>query len=330
MSGVKCINKLVILILCLNIVLLFCGCGDNKPKLSYESVEHISSFAISAASDDRTQMFAQELCVMDGDVGEIDEPVSEEYSYGAAALFDIRNSNVIFSKNAFVQLYPASLTKVMTAVVAMKYGKKDDVVVCSENVKIDEAGAQLCNFEPGDVMTLDQAMNCLLIYSGNDAAVAIAENIAGSVEDFCKLMNEEAKKLGATNSNFVNPNGLHDENHYTTAYDMYLIFNEAVKYEWFNDIIRKNTYTTSYTRADGSLREITYKPTNQYLSGAKTSPSNVTVLGGKTGTTRAAMSNLVLLSQDSGGYPYISIVMKATTSDYLYEEMSSLLKAASQ
>ncbi len=321
----KCTNKWLGLCLSMSFVILLTGCGSKEFTMKYDTDTNISSYSVVAGADDRAVPFAKGLCVVSEDIESTSEIESGSDSYGAAVLFDVNNAQPVYSRNCYATLYPASLTKVMTAIVAMKHGQKDDLIVCTDDVLITEEGAQLCGFKPGDTMTLDQAMHGLLMYSGNDAAVAIADGIAGSVESFCDLMNEEALSLGATGTHFVNPNGLHDENHYTTPYDMYLIFNEAVKYDWFNEIINMQGYTTSYATADGSQKEITFNTTNLYLKGDAIAPSSVTVIGGKTGTTMAAGNNLVLLSRDAGGNPFISVVMKAKDKGILYDKMTSLL-----
>ena len=117
----------------------------------------------------------------------------------------------------------------MTALVVLKKGELTDSVTVSYNAShIPVAGAKVCGFEEGDVITMDALLHCLLIYSGNDAGIAIAEHMSGSEENFVRIMNSEAKRIGASHTNFVNSHGLHDDNHYTTAYDMYLIFNELI------------------------------------------------------------------------------------------------------
>ncbi len=121
----------------------------------------------------------------------------------------------------------------------------------------------------------------LLINSANDAAVLIAEGVGGSVENFCEMMNEEALALGATNSHFVNPHGLTDDNHYTTVYDMYLIMNEAIKFEVFREIIHMDSYTTVYHDKNRAEKEITVNSTNYYFIGKADPPSGITILGGK-------------------------------------------------
>ena len=174
-------------------------------------------------------------------------------------------------------------------------------------------------------MTLDQALHILLLYSANDVAVLIAEGVAGSVEEFVTLMNEEAMDIGATNCHFTNPNGLTEEGHYVTTYDLYLIFQEALKYDLFNEIIQMTSYNTVYKDSNGNEKSIEMETTNLFLKGVYDMPANVTVIGGKTGTTNAAGHCLILLSRSSNGTPYISVIMKDTSKDELYTDMSTLL-----
>ena len=117
-----------------------------------------------------------------------------------------------------------------------------------------------------------------MIQSANDVALLIAENVGGSVDKFVEMMNEEARALGATNSNFVNPHGLSDPEHYTTAYDMYLIFNEAMKYEKFVEIIQTVSYETTYYNVNNEAKQISIRNTNKYVNGDVSAPDNVTVL----------------------------------------------------
>lgn len=243
----------------------------------------------------------------------------------AAGLFSLGDKQTLYAKNVHERLYPASLTKVMTALVALKEGNREDVLTASANVKITESGATLSGLKEGDKMTLDQALRILLLQSANDVAVMIAEQYGGTTEHFCEMMNEEAKAIGATNCQFTNPHGLTDENHYVTAYDMYLIFNEACKYELFKEIIGMNAYTTVYYDAAGG--EVTFdKPsTNWYFTGEAVAPAGITVLGGKTGTTTAAGKCLILLSSDTSGKSYISVVLKSSERGIMYTEMTDLL-----
>lgn len=321
----KCTNKKKILSLVGGILLGLCltGCGGSGYSMEYDTNSSVSAYRFHDADHgNQAASFAKELCVIDGDVSvnSIDTSQSE-----AALLCSLNDKEILYGKNANMQLDPASLTKVMTAIVALKNGSLDDILVASENVEIDESGASLVGIKAGDTMTLDQALHALLMPSGNDAAVMIAEYIAGSEEAFVDLMNEEATALGATNCHFVNSHGLTAENHYVTAYDMYLIFNEAIQYDEFVQIITASEYSGVYHNAEGDPKELSFKSSNQFVNGNHETPDGVVVIGGKTGTTNAAGNCLVLLSKDSSGNPYISVIMKASQRDYLYDEMYDLI-----
>lgn len=304
--------------------LLLSGCGQAQFDMPYKADYEVSSFRIvNPVEEQGTAVpFASGLCVADSDI----HPENVELSKGSGAgLFDLNHRDTLFARNVHERLYPASLTKIMTALVAMQNGSSDMMLTASANVRNLESGAQVCGIREGDQMTLDQALHLLLINSANDAAVMIAEGIAGSTDAFAEMMNETALALGATNTHFVNPHGLSHEDHYTTAYDMYLIMNAAVDYSLFNEIIQMDSYTTVYTDQSGASKEITVNNTNYYMRGEAEPPSGITVLGGKTGSTNAARSCLILLCRDSSGNPYISVVMRAETRDLLYSQMTDLL-----
>ncbi len=300
------------------------GCGGKSFRIPYDADTNIVAYGFdSYCTEAVAKPFAADLCVAPTDIALSSADLSLASS---AALFDITSHNTLYAKNVNRSLHPASLTKTMTAYLALKYGKTEDILTASENVLISESGAQLCGFKPGDQLTLDQVLHGLLMYSGNDAGVMIAEYVSGSVEEFAKLMNQEAKELGATNTNFVNPHGLTDDNHYTTAYDLYLIFQAAMQYEKFKEIIHTTDYTSTYTDAAGESKDMHYITTNNYLSGGVNPPSNVTVIGGKTGTTKAAGNCLILLSNNAAGESFVSVVMNTDDRDALYGQMNNLLK----
>lgn len=131
----------------------------------------------------------------------------------------------------------------MTAYVALKYGNLDDMVTISERATDFAEDEQVCGLQAGDQLSLRDLLNGLLLYSGNDCAVAIAEHVSGSVEAFVDKMNEEARNLGATGTHFVNPHGLQNEDHYTTAYDLYLMFNACLQNPQFVEMISQTSYT---------------------------------------------------------------------------------------
>ena len=306
------------------LLFLMPGCGGKEIPLAYDPDSDVSSFRISDDSAGTVaDSFAQDLCVVTEDVGTDNADVDTE-ALTSAGLFDLNNHEVLYARNIHERLNPASLTKVMTALVALKYGNTDDTITVTEEAMITESGATLCGLEVGDQLTLNQALHALLIHSANDAAAAIAVHIGGSM-GFAELMNEEAVAVGATNSHFVNPHGLTADNHYVTAYDMYLIFNEALQYDLISEIIHMTSYETVYMDSSGNSKTLSFNTTNQYLTGTYKAPGQVTVIGGKTGTTSAAGSCLILLARDTAGNPYISVILKASARDVLYEQMTRLL-----
>ena len=201
----------------------------------------------------------------------------------------------------------------------------DDAVTANDDVVIHEAGASMAGIKPGDTFTLEQLLYGLMIPSGNDAANAIADHIAGSTDAFVEKMNAKAKELGATHTHFVNANGLHSTDHYTTAYDLYLIFNEALKLPLFCEIINAQSYTADYTDANGAAKQQVWKVGNWYLKGDREAPEGVTVLGGKTGTTQAAGYCLIMASDGDDGKEYISVVLKSANRPSLYDNMTEIL-----
>ena len=243
----------------------------------------------------------------------------------AGGLFDATSRETVYAKNVHQKMNPASLTKVMTAYIALKYGHLEDTLTASSNVLITESGAQLLGIKEGDKMTLEQALYALLLYSANDAGVLIAEYLSGSVEKFAAVMNDEALKIGATNTHFTNPHGLTDEEHYTTAYDLYLMFNAAMQYEEFRRIINSVEYKSEYKDREGNPKKIEISTTNAYLKGDREAPEGVNVIGGKTGTTKAAKSCLILLSNGANKHTYISVILGSVDHDSLYRNMTTLL-----
>ena len=147
----------------------------------------------------------------------------------AAVLMDAESGQILYGKNMDSTMYPASITKVLTGLLALKYAKETDKVTMTQAgvSQVPRTSSHIA-LEPGEAFTMKDALYALALVSANDAAVAIAETVSGSVEDFSKLMNEEAEKLGAYNTHFVNPNGMPNQDHYTTARDMALITAEAL------------------------------------------------------------------------------------------------------
>ncbi|MBS6395541.1 MAG: D-alanyl-D-alanine carboxypeptidase [Clostridiales bacterium] len=307
---------------CLGAVLLG-GCGRGT-ELADAFAADLPGLGVQEQSTDmEISWFAEDLCVVDGNVEAIEADTAEAL---AACFFNLDTQEILYAKNVYDRLYPASTTKIMTALIALEKGDLDaQMTVSKEAITFSESGVSTVHLKEGDVLTLRQLLYALLLSSANDAANVIAEHVGGTSEEFVGMMNEEAARIGATGTHFVNPSGLHDEEHYTTAYDLYLIFQEALKNETFLEILKTVTYDTSYLAADGSAVEASWSNTNQFTKGDVTVPEGVTAAGGKTGTTMAARSCLVQLFEDAEGAQYVAIILGCKERAILYQEMQSFL-----
>ena len=163
----------------------------------------------------------------------------------SAILLDQATGRILFSKNVHEQLPSASTTKIMTGILALESGRLQDKVTVSEYASLVEGSG--VDLEAGEEKTLEELVYGLLLRSGNDAAVAIAEHLAGSVEKFAEKMTKRAHELGAVQTKFMNPHGLHHEEHYTTAYDLGLIAVHAMSLPEFREIIATREKKISWT-----------------------------------------------------------------------------------
>lgn len=298
------------------------GCGQ---AVVIENPYSVYNSKLSEYDTDTTEssFFATDLCVTDGaDLGtdKTDSTVAE-----GGGVFNLTTGEVTYSQNMFGKMYPASTTKILTAYIIIRDCNMSDMVTVSANAVDQASDSSICNLREGDVISVKNLLYGQMLASGNDAAIALAEFHSGTVEAFVDEMNATAKNLGATSSHFVNPNGLPDEDHYTTIYDMYLIFKEAVQYEDFVSIIGNKEVTVNYLNKKGDAVEKTWSNTNRYISGKYDAPEGFTILGGKTGTTNAAGYCLVLYSMNPEGDKIISIVFKADGRSNLYHLMSQML-----
>ena len=309
---------------CLLFAAYGCGSGETLTD-SYDVYELADSLGIAAtASDVSKNYFSTGLCVSE-DIALGTDATTSSVAEGAGA-FNLSTGQVVYAKNLYERLYPASTTKILTAYLALKYcDDLDAYVTVSENAANQAADSSVCDLKAGDSVKLRDLLYGMMLRSGNDAAIAIAEHVSGSVEAFAELMNQEAAAMGATQTHFVNPNGLPDANHYTTVYDMYLIFAKALENQMFSEIIAAKSYDVIYTNAQGEAVEKTWENTNLYLTGDAKTPEGFTILGGKTGTTGEAGYCLVLYSQNASGQPIISIVFKADGKSNLYMLMNEIL-----
>lgn len=319
----KCIDKLGAIGMIFVCLLSATGCKDTTSgtyDLEQSSIQYHITNAYPRQSAD---FFSADLCVTDRNNFGL-EAVDSQVAKGGG-VFNLATGECTYAQNIFGQMYPASTTKILTCLVAIENGDLDKTITVSTHAADQASDSSVANLSAGDVMSLRDLLYGLMLRSGNDAAIAIAEGIGGSEEGFAKLMNARAQSIGATHSHFVTPHGLHDDDHYTTIYDMYLIFQEALKNETFLEIISSPNHETTYVGADGSTKEQSWTNTNRYLLGKEKAPAGFTVIGGKTGTTYEAGYCLVIYSFNDQKQPIISIVYNADCSLNLYYLMNELL-----
>ncbi|HYF80462.1 MAG TPA: D-alanyl-D-alanine carboxypeptidase family protein [Symbiobacteriaceae bacterium] len=220
-------------------------------------------------------------------------------SAGGAVLMDWTTGRILYGRNAFQPRDPASTTKILTALIALEKGRLDDKVTVSKRAAYTPGSSMY--IKPGEVYSLHDLLHGLLLRSGNDAAAAIAEHVAGSVENFAVLMNARSKQLGTTVSRWVNPHGLTAAGHVSSAYDLALIAREALKNPTFQKIVstRETPLKFEYLQRDVVLHN-----TNRLLSGFPGAD------GVKTGTTAAAGACLVA-SATREQHKLIAVVLHA-------------------
>ncbi len=240
----------------------------------------------------------------------------------SAILIDVETGRVLYEKNADTKRYPASTTKVMTGLLAAEYGNLDKNVTASANVVKIERGSSQIYVIPGEILTMKQLLYAMMLESANDAAIAIAEQISGSVDEFAKAMNEKAKSLGAVNTNFVNPNGLHNDNHYTTARDLALIAREGMKNPIFREAVGTFHFEIPATNKQEARPYITNS--NKLIWTVKNKYKYEYATGIKTGYTSISQHCLVGGAQKDN-MELISVVL-ADGKDFMYPDTIALFE----
>lgn len=230
-------------------------------------------------------------------------------------VIDAYSGKKLYGKNENEKAFPASITKVLTAILVEEHLKKDQMITFSKNAVSQEPSNQQILYHEGEKISVDDALESLMIISSNDVAFALAEEVGGSIKGFSKMMNKKAKELGATGTHFVTPNGLPNEDHYTTAHDMALFGKEALKYP---DILEKMSQREAVIETNE--RSVTIKSPNSIPT------KNQKALGGKTGFTNAAQHTLIEVLKD-GDKKVVAVTMHSTK-DGKYEDMNTMSEYA--
>jgi len=236
-----------------------------------------------------------------------EEPNTINISASSALLIDYNTGKILYEKDSQKRMYPASTTKIMTAILTLENCKLDDKATVSyDAVFTVPSGYTNANLQIDEELTIDTLLHILLIPSANDAANVLAEHIAGSVESFASMMNTKAVELGCTGTNFVNPSGIHHENHYSTAHDLAIMAKYAMKFDTFNEIVNTTKYTLPTSNKYDKHDRI-FTTTNHFLL-----PNNKDyyeyATGLKTGYTNAA-KNCLVSSAEKDNMKLISVVL---------------------
>ena len=244
-----------------------------------------------------------------------------QLSTEAAVLIDATSGAVLYEKNATMQMFPASTTKIMTALLAIEHGNLNDVITVSEDAvnNIDRTSSHIY-LDYGEQFTLEQGLYALLLQSSNDVAYAIAEHIGGTYDNFIVMMNDKAKSIGAMNTNFMNPHGLPDDNHYTTAYDLSLILKEAISFDEFVTISSTVRYEMAPTNKQDDIRY--FANSNEHIKSGKFEYENAVL--GKTGYTKVAGYSFVEYAK-SDDLKLIVVTMNSQDSNIRFEESKKIL-----
>lgn len=314
-----------ILLICISFYLVGCGSYEMEPApATYFHIDNSREYYSEIPVNPIIQSnYVHQFAVI---------PAEEHVRSSVSTKLCINNTTneLVMSENPFDKIYPASITKIMTALLVLERGNLEDTVTVTEDIELNDPLAVTLGLQVGDSITVKELMHGMLITSANDCAVMLGRYISGSDSAFVELMNQRASDLGATHTHFVNPHGLHSEEHYTTGYDLYLIYKELIKHEEFKQIAGIAQYTIHYTNSEGVGVDVPISNSNQFITSAYSLPEGITVISGKTGTTSEAGYCLIVEATDKNGQDYIGVICGASSRNSLYIQMQQLLSEINQ
>lgn len=232
----------------------------------------------------------------------------------AAILVEVSTGRILYEKNSTKQMYPASTTKVLTAILVIENCELDEIVTVRESSLSNiPSGYVTCNLQVGEQLSVKDLLYALMIPSANDAAYVLAEYVAGSVEEFSVMMNDKARQLGCKTTHFVNPNGIHEDSHYSSAYDLYLIADYAMKNEFFRTLVATTEYTLPATEKYPNEDRV-LETTNELLNENSRKYFYKNAIGIKTGYTSKA-GNCLIGGASRDGLEFIAVVLNGGTTN---------------
>lgn len=244
-------------------------------------------------------------------------PDKGSLSSASAIVMELSTGTVLYSKNIHKKHYPASITKIMTSLLTLENSSPSDVVTFTEaEAHGIETGSSSMYCVPGEKFTIEQVLYGIMLQSANEMCLVAADHVAGSVDKFVEMMNQRVAQLGLKDTHFMNPNGLHNDDHYTSAYDMACIAREAWKNPSFQKICGTRTYQVKSTNKRKASEILGGQLLNhhQMINGYETSSryEKDYVIGGKTGYTSMAHSTLVTFAEKDG-MQLVSVIMKGNS-----------------
>ena len=304
----------------------------DSTSSSAAGIDHLflpDSTVTNTASDDSTNEESDNSTDEDGTTEYLvtteypDEPgKAPELASNYAIVLDANTGNILYQKNAFDKQYPASITKIMTFLLAIENTKLTDTVTMSHDAVFGiDRGSSHIGLDEGEQISMEDALYGMMLESANEVAWGIGEFVSGgSIEDFAKMMNERAVKLGCLGTHFVNANGLPDENHYTTCYDMALITKACLKHDEFRKITGTRNHVIGPTNICEEERQLwqhckmTNPDSKYYYEYCE---------GGKTGYTNDALNTLVTWSK-KGDTELICVLMNCNGAANTYTDSKAI------
>lgn len=254
-------------------------------------------------------------------------PVGPSVNADAAIVMEVTTGLILYEKDIYTAYYPASITKVMTALLALENCSLNEVVTMSDAAEKNVYGSRI-GLVSGEQVLLRDAMYGMLLESANEVSYAIGEHVAakvnstsGSNEEFAALMNARAESLGCVNSHFTNPHGLHEDGHYTCAYDMALIGKAAIAFPDFRKIAGTRTYTIPATNKNVA------RPVANHHRFIRKTLTYSPAIAGKTGGTNEALTTLITFAEKDG-LTLVAVVMHVDTALHAYEDTIKILDFA--
>lgn len=284
---------------------------DNIEQINDNKIENIDLINNNSQIENIEQTINNNQIENDENINNTVNDELKIYSE-AAILIEATTGEILYEKDIYSRKYPASTTKILTAIIALEKCDLNEIAIASENAIMQiKSGYSIADIQVGESFSIGQLIDVMMIHSANEAANIIAEHISGSIEEFSKLMNQKAKEIGCLDSNFVNANGAHNDNHYSTAYDLAMIAKYCMKNEKFREIVTKMECELPIT--DIWDKERKFKNTNSLML-----PENRYYYpycnGIKTGFTTPA-KNCLISSSNKDGFEVISVILHAEATE---------------